>query len=84
MSRPGIHFAKLDKSSRLLRLLQVLRLVGSQGATTQQIIDWARVCAVNSAICELRRNGYVITCVFKGRNVRGSSVFRYTLIEGGK
>lgn len=82
MSRTGsIHFARLEKSPRLQRLLAFLRDCGQAGATTREIIDGADVCAVNSAVCELNRQGFKITCVMEGRTYEGSSVFRYRLAE---
>lgn len=77
--RTGLHFAALAKSPRLQRLLAYLQAQGDRGATTLDIVTGADVMAVNSAVSELRKNGYPVTCVFEGRNVRESSVFRYTL-----
>ncbi|MDQ2999859.1 MAG: hypothetical protein M3Y08_01160 [Fibrobacterota bacterium] len=79
--RPGIHYANLAKSPRLQRLLAYLRVCGSQGATTREIIDGADICAVNSAVCELKKQGFAIVCQMEGRTVSGSSVFRYKLTE---
>lgn len=55
-----MHFAKLNKSARLQRVLSVL-LQGTP-KTTRQIIREAHVCAVNSIIAELRANGISIHC----------------------
>ncbi len=55
-----MHFAKLNKSARLQR---VLNLLGDyQPHTTREIIRNADVCAVNSIIAELRANGEQIRC----------------------
>lgn len=55
-----IHYARFVKSKRLQRVLAYM-LDGSV-RTTLDIIKGADVCAVNSAICELRRNGFSIYC----------------------
>jgi nitric oxide reductase activation protein len=64
---PGIHYAKLDSSSRLQKLLMHL----SDGAehSTLDIIKNTSLCAINSAISELRRNGIAVTCRRIGREV---------------
>lgn len=74
--RPGIHFANLRTSKRLQRVLKALRQAGRRGLTTWGIISKAMVCAVNSCISELRRNGYQITCKREAENV-----FRYRLAK---
>jgi hypothetical protein len=55
-----MHAAKLDKSDRLQRVDALL----SDGRmySTMAIIEAACVCAVNTIISELRRNGRVIYC----------------------
>ena len=62
-----IHYAKLEKSPRLQRVLKVLK--GGGWFSTRDIVRWADVCAVNSAITELRRNDINIQtrCVGRGR-----------------
>ena len=52
--------AKIEKSDRLQRVLQLLKKGGEY--TTLEIIQKAGVCAVNSIISELRQNGYQINC----------------------
>lgn len=70
-----MHAAKLDKSQRLKRVLNVLKDARerNEALSTMQIIRQANVCAVNSIIAELRANGYPIDCT------RDSGVWRYTL-----
>lgn len=58
--------AKLSKSTRLRRVMRVLRRGGAY--TTRDIIRKANVCAVNSIIAELRQNGYRIGCRRVGMN----------------
>lgn len=72
MKTGSIHFAKLDKSPRLQRVLSCLRV---SPQTTRDLVFNADVCAVNTAIQELRMNGYNITCtpIAKG-------VYKYELI----
>jgi hypothetical protein len=60
-----MHYAKLDKSERLQRVDEFL----DDGIphSTRDIIVGANVCAVNSAISELRRNGRIIeTGTYRG------------------
>jgi len=53
-----IHYANIKNSKRLQRVLNLL----ADGCehTTRDIIQRADVCAVNTAIAELRSNGYEI------------------------
>lgn len=68
-----MHAAKLDKSKRLQRVYELLK--DGRPMTTMQIVREANVCAVNSIISELRRNGKIITCVQLNKGV-----YRYQLI----
>lgn len=52
--------AKLEKSPRLQRVYEALQKHGP--LTTMQIIQTAKVCAVNSIIAELRANQIPIDC----------------------
>lgn len=56
--------AKLANSPRLQRVLFVLQK--GTWHTTMDIIQRARVCAVNSCIAELRANGFTISTKRKG------------------
>lgn len=61
MTQPGtIHYARFEKSRRLQRLLELL--LDGQWHSTLEIIHSANICAVNSAACELRENGFAVTC----------------------
>lgn len=53
-----IHYARIENSPRLQRTLTLLQ--DGQWHTTRDIVRRADVCAVNSIITELRRNGYII------------------------
>jgi hypothetical protein len=68
------HFANLDNSDRLQKLLMAL----SDGAehTTLELIKDTGLCAINSGISELRFNMIPITCrcITKG-------VYSYQLTE---
>jgi hypothetical protein len=55
-----MHAASLESSDRLRRVADLL--ADGQEHTTLDIIAGAQVCAVNSIISELRRNGMEITC----------------------
>lgn len=83
-SRGGLHYARLDKSPRLKRLLAYLRTRGDQGATTMEIIVGASVAAVNSAIAELRANGFTINCQPEGATDDGMRIYRYRLAEANE
>lgn len=61
----SLHFAKLDNSARLQRVLTIL--LDHKCHTTRDIVKKADVCAVNSIISELRANGYDIGCQCIGR-----------------
>lgn len=75
MNRTGvIHYARIENSDRLRRVLAVLS--DGHPHSTLEIIQSAEVCAVNSAIAELRMNGFRIECRQIGRER-----FEYTLIE---
>jgi hypothetical protein len=62
--RKGIRYAKLKGSPRLQRLLAYLR--DGETHSTLDIIKGANICAVNSAVDELRENGFDIICKRKG------------------
>ena len=67
-----MHYARVEKSNRLQRVLAALSC--GRALTTRTIVRRARVCAVNSIVSELRANGYVIEC----RCIR-KGVFTYQL-----
>lgn len=56
--------AKIDKSDRLQRVDDLLST--GKRFSTLEIMKYAEVCAVNSVISELRRNGRDIKCERKG------------------
>jgi hypothetical protein len=76
-----MHYARLDRSPRLQRLLSLL----SSGAhyTTREVIVATGICAVNSAASELRRNDVDVQCVFRGLTDTGERVYEYYLPGGG-
>lgn len=55
-----MHAARVDRSPRLQRVLAVLE--DGREHSTRELLDAARVCAVNSIVAELRANGHRITC----------------------
>lgn len=59
--------AKLDKSTRLQRVANLLKKA-RKPLSTLEIMQQARVCAVNSVISELRDNGMNIVCKRQGTN----------------
>jgi hypothetical protein len=74
---------KVKPGGRYDRVLAFLRLRGSSGATTLEIVRQAAVCAVNSTVSELRAMGYRIDCECEGRDPVGAAVYRYRLTEAG-
>jgi len=58
-----IHYALYRNSERLQRFL-ALMLDGKE-RSTMEIIRGANICAVSSAACELRENGFRCECVKK-------------------
>ena len=71
-----MHAARTDRSLRLQRTLRLLE----DGAehSTLDIVARAQVCAVNSAISELRANGHAIDCR-QGAGPDGGRVWYYRL-----
>jgi hypothetical protein len=63
--KKGIHYAIYETSDRLQQFLAYM-LDGAQ-RTTREILDAVDICAVNSAACELRKNGFRLLCVKKSR-----------------
>ena len=68
-----IHYAKLESSKRLQRVLALLKRGG--WGTTREIDRLADVCAVSTAITELRRNGLNILC-----QPAGQGRYKYKLL----
>lgn len=80
MTRTGkIHFARLDKSSRLTSFLNFLRL--HPNATTREIQIGAEVLNPNSAAAELRALGYTVDCRFDRVTDTGRRIHRYSLLD---
>lgn len=69
-----MNYAKLDNSPRLQRVAALL--ADGQWRTTMEIIVGANVCAVNSAIAELRANGLAV------ESKRAGDVWSYRLVPG--
>ncbi|MBK1690998.1 hypothetical protein CKO33_02280 [Ectothiorhodospira mobilis] len=55
-----MRYARLENSRRLQRVAALLR--DGRPRTTLEIIQGARVCAVNSIAAELRANGLNVQC----------------------
>jgi hypothetical protein len=72
-----MHYARLDRSPRLQRLL--LLLSSGTHYTTREIIAVTGICAVNSAAAELRANGYPVECAPVSRRTDGARVYEYWL-----
>lgn len=72
-----MHYAKLDNSARLQRVLEIL--LDRQPHSTMELQERAEVCAVGSTVGELRRNGYRIECRYAGKTETGR-VYIYKLL----
>lgn len=78
-TEPGtIHFAKYEDSERLQRALHLM--LDGVARTTREIDRGADVCAVNSAACELRANGFDFICIRRSR----SAMYRLYNIDHAK
>lgn len=66
--------ARIDRSPRLQRVRDLLS--DGRKYSTLDIIQGARVCAVNSIVAELRANGFRIDCKRNGGN------WEYQMQEG--
>lgn len=66
-----MNHARLAHSKRLQRVLRLLR--SGREYTTMQIVERAKVCAVNSIAAELRAQGFPVRCR------RTGDVWRYRL-----
>ena len=55
-----MHYARIEHSPRLQRLLSVLRQGGWY--STRDLVKEAEVMAISSAVDELRENGFDIQC----------------------
>lgn len=75
-----IHAANPARSRRLGSVLEFLKKRGDEGATTREIIEFCKVCAVNSIIAELRVAGHRIDCRTRVE-AAGGRVARYKLIS---
>ena len=72
-----MHAARLDRSERLQRVHGLL--ADGIERTTLEIVNAAKVCAVNSIVAELRWNGLYIECR-RGRDpVTGRPVWLYRM-----
>ncbi|TDQ40984.1 MULTISPECIES: hypothetical protein [Pseudomonadota] len=61
----SIHAARLERSPRLQRVLELLS--DGRWYSTLDIVVGAGVCAVNSCVAELRANGIPVACRRVGR-----------------
>lgn len=73
-----MHHGRLSHSPRLQRVHEFLR--GGEEHTTREIVEGTKVCAVNSAVAELRANGAVIECRQEVRPEAGR-VFLYRMTK---
>ena len=75
-----MHAADLQNSDRLQRVLAFLQ----DGAphSTLEIVQGARVVAVNSCIAELRVAGYTISCRQATDPITGNRIWLYQLSGG--
>ena len=74
-----MHAAKLSRSNRLQRVHRLLR--DGRERSTLEIVEGARVCAVNAVIAELRANGAQITCRQIHNPATGARLWLYRLVR---
>ncbi len=75
----SFHYARIEKSKRLQRVLELLRQRGRTGATGREINHLCDVLNPGGACSELARNGFTIACKFIGTSDAGRKVYRYSL-----
>ena len=76
-----IHFARIDHSPRLQRMLAFLRERGREGATGLEIARGCDVLNPATYCSELRSNGIAVECRYERATDSGQRVFRYFLGE---
>ncbi len=64
-------------SRRLSSVLELLTKRGDEGATTREIIEICKVCAVSAIVAELRQCGHPISCKTTVDTVTGGRIARY-------
>lgn len=74
-----MHAAKLCRSPRLMRTLDVLR-AHPDGLTTLELVQWTGSCAVHSDVAEIRANGIGVACEYLGTR-DGRRIYRYRVEE---
>ena len=77
-----MNYARLDHSPRLQRLLATFQANPGVWLTTLDLISQARICAVNSAVDELRENGFHIPSRRERRE--GEPVWAYRLEDSNR
>lgn len=76
----SFHAANADKSTRLQRVLAVLKDGGRIGVTSRDLMTKANVVAPGTCVSELRRNGYVILCELLTTYGDGTKVYLYRYV----
>ena len=77
INKGHIHYARLNQSPRLQRLLKFLS--DREPHSTLDIIVGAGICSVNTSICELRLNGFDIPCKYVKTMEDGAKIYEYQL-----
>ena len=75
------HYATIEMSPRLQKLLSFLHHRGKYGATSLHLADEIRTPCIATDISELRRNGYLVACEYLRTTAEGRRVYLYTLKE---
>ena len=60
-----MNHARFETSDRLQKTLEYL--IDGKPRSTREIMHGADICAVNSAVDELRENGFDVPCIKKSR-----------------
>lgn len=72
-----MHYTKLDKSSRLQKILQYLHKRGDRGATTAEIATKFKLQSASTWLSMLRHNGVDVLCEYVKTTDDGAKIFRY-------
>lgn len=83
MRKPGIHFARIDKSNRLQKLYRVLK-DGKKHSSLEINAKTGSVC-VGTLASELRHNrGFAIDCEYLDTLPDGSKIYNYQMVRSPK
>ena len=76
-----IHYAKIEESDRLRRVIRFLRKRPKKGATTREIVHSCDVMNVATCVSEINSQpgGERIVCTYERTTQDGRRVYRYRI-----